>query len=64
MEVLRYKENLRQWMYKENGMSLTLLFLLLVIYKNSCCVHLDLLTAVENFAGDVMDCKGTVALIF
>jgi len=33
--------------------------------ENGCCVHLRLLTAVENnFAGDVMDCNGTVALIF
>jgi hypothetical protein len=33
--------------------------------KNGCCVHLRLLTAIENnFAGDVMDCNGTVALIF
>jgi len=33
--------------------------------KNDCCVHLRLLTAVENnFALDVMNCNGTVALIF
>jgi hypothetical protein len=66
-EVLRYKESLCQWMYKEKGMSLTFLILLLVIYKNGCCMHLRLLTAVENFAGEhslnVMDCNGTVALI-
>ena len=65
MEVLRYKDSLCQWMYREKEMSLTFLFLLLVIYKNGCCVHLRLLTAVEdNFARDVMDCNGTVALIF
>jgi len=29
MDVLRYKESLCQWMYKENGMSLTFLILLL-----------------------------------
>jgi hypothetical protein len=53
MEVLRYKENLCQWMYKEKGMSLTFLILLLVMYKNGCCVLLRLLTAVENnFAGE------------
>jgi len=27
MEVLRYKESLCQWMYKEKGMSLTFLIL-------------------------------------
>jgi hypothetical protein len=33
--------------------------------KNGCSVHLMLLTAVENnFVLDVMDCNGTVALIF
>jgi len=56
-------------MYKENGMSLTFLILLLVVYKNDCCVHLRLLTAVEyNFSGEhylsLMDYNGTVALIF
>jgi len=69
MEVLRYKESLCQGMYKEKGVSLSFLILLLVIYKNGCCLHLRLLTAVENnFAGElylnVMDCNGTVALIF
>jgi hypothetical protein len=69
MEVLRYKESLCQWIYKEKGMSLTFLILLLVIYKNGCCVLLRLLTAVENnFAVEhylnVMNCNGTVALIF
>ena len=52
MEVVRYIESLCQWMYKEKGMSLTFLILLLVIYENGCCVHLRLLTAVENnFSG-------------
>jgi hypothetical protein len=65
MEVLRYKESLCQWMYKEKGRSLRYLILLFVVYGNGCCVHLRLLTAVEkNFAGDVMDCNGTVVLIF
>jgi len=69
MEVLRYKESLCQWMYKKKGRSLTYLILLLVIYENGCCVHLRLLTALENnFAGElylnVMDCNGTVTLIF
>jgi len=71
MEVLRYKESLCQWMYKEKGMSLTFLILWFVIYsyKNGCCMHLRFLTASENnFAGEhyfnVMDCNGTVALIF
>jgi hypothetical protein len=69
MEVLRYKESLCQWMCKEKGISLTFLFLFLVIYKNGCCVYLRLLTAAENnFAGKhyliVMDCNGTVAVIF
>ena len=37
--------------------------------ENGCCVHLRLLTALENnFAGElylnVMDCNGTVTLIF
>jgi hypothetical protein len=65
MDVSRYKESLCQWMYKEKRMSLTFSILLLVIYKNGCCVHLGLVTAVENnFAGDVMDYNGTVALIF
>ena len=50
-------------------MSLTFLILLLVVYKNDCCVHLRLLTAVEyNFSGEhylsLMDYNGTVALIF
>ena len=65
VEVLRYKESLCQWMYEEKGMSLTFLILLLVIYKNGCCVHLRLLTAVENnFALDMMDCNRTIALMF
>ena len=69
MEVLRYEESLCQWMYKKKGMGLTFLFLLLVIYKSGCCLQLRLLTAVENnFAGEhylnMMDCNGTVALIF
>jgi hypothetical protein len=60
-----YKESLCQWMYKEKGMGLTFLILLLVKYKNGCCVRLRLLTPVEkNFAVDVIDCNGTVALIF
>jgi hypothetical protein len=68
MEVVRYKDSLCQWMYKEKGMSLTFLISLLVIYNNGCCVHFRLLTAVENnFAGkhylNVMDCNGTVARI-
>jgi hypothetical protein len=65
LEVLKYKESLCQWMYKERGKSLTFLILLLVIYKKGYCVHLRLLTAVEyNFAGDMLHCNGTVALIF
>jgi len=69
MEVVRYIESLCKWLYKEKGMSLTFLFLFLVIYKNDCCVHLRLLTAVENnFARkhylNVMDFNRTVALIF
>jgi len=69
MEVLIYKDSLYQWMYKEKGTSLAFLISLVVIYNKGCCVHFRLLTAVENnFAGDhylnVMDCNGTVGLIF
>ena len=43
--------------------------LVTLIYKNGCCMHLRLLTAVENiFSGEhylsVMDCNRTVALVF
>jgi ABC-type enterochelin transport system permease subunit len=69
MGVLRYKMSLCQWMYKEKGTSLTFLILLFVIYKNGCCVHLRLLSAVKDYcAGEhylhVMDCNRTLALIF
>ena len=64
MEVLRYKESLCQWMYKEKGMSLTFLISLLLIYNNGRCVHLRLLSAVENnFAGEPLAVSSPLCIL-
>ena len=64
MEVLRYKESLCQWMYKEKGMSLPFLISLLVMYNNGCCVHLRLLSAVENnFAGEPLGVSSLLCIL-
>ena len=64
MEVLRYKESLCQWMYKEREMSLTFLISLLVIYKNGCYVHLRVLSAVENnFAGEPLGVSSPLCIL-
>jgi len=69
MEALRYKKKPVSVDVQRKENEFNIFILLLVIYKNGCCVHLRLLTAVENnFAAkhhlNVMDCNRTVALIF
>jgi len=54
---------------QRKGNEFNISILVTLIYKSGCCVHLRLLTAVENnFTGvhyiNVMDCNGTVTLMY